>query len=1043
MPPLPCSAYYRTVHERAVDNSAVPEVQDAYITVVKHILFREVALKGLESLLRRCDETYWKYASLKVDAIEKNKSAQGESFNVQLRTLARLQDELAVSLAHIRSVSISVVEGVYEWRLANRQNKTSKDGVTLLWKKENYLIKMLTDVTELLDVPIMWMWVGFDANPFIIPPENHNPTDLWRSRELLYQGWLQKHKEHVQRALDKMRMLTRAASTHPTYGYPTTATTAISSSATAAQISEVSEDNSIAQGVEKQHAEQSVREQVSALENGTSSDVFNTPSTNDDGADSSFVIMNNRSSRLIANDKRLSQDSHSFDDQDSAVQASDLRKSAILLTTRHSSSGLESSDKRTSSQGSMLAPKTMHSNLNIVLEETNPGIDEEMSQAYEDDSDGSSTEMSSEASSEAAAGWQSLRKICMDSWIVIKDKSARPDDYVDPFWDNVDHSAVVVQAAVGFTETMPKKILVPSLQKTIVMLCDHLENELHREKKSYASLISLKEERSNFKKAVLSAVEARGIEWGLQQTNSWQALEAQNLLRFRQQYCPPLTNSYSENAFIGNGPLSEGAEIPRGFSRGDGGSPPKSAGDVLPSFSKFHDSTFDIFLTQEKDEEDLNHTGTFNRAAITINKEKTAAKSVEKVEDERQLTARVRDSIVLVKSRKSKRAAIERMRVTPAAIVMQALARGWLTRRALKRRHGAMVMLRSAVLIQRGIRRLHARYRAKRLKLFLRRDAFKKRKEILKKNKCAFVLTKFMRWAAFIMRKTKSQLQVSSISKDAIRNQLIKYGKSTLKMQRLFRGHRTRKRISVAVVDSNYLDEVSIGSFSDTSSLKSTASLRSDHAGKDNRRNKFNIPPRPGLARNASLSDFHNLKSNQKQVNTARRKLSMKNTGAKYNKSDNSKIETTKEVSGHNENTLHALSPVKESFMTEKSPSASGKSSPTFSSTLRALHSGNDELEISIPAIPTHLRMRAVRPENDIAILSHLSTIKTGLSHTKSAPGNLSNNNMSSKTISSPGFKSKRSKQKVQSGKEDNSESTPPGADGDITDTLREYLVMN
>ena len=200
LPPLPCTASYTNLSTWNVDNSAIPEVQDAYITVVKHVMLREVALQGVSSLVTRCDEMYWKYANLKVDAIEKNKSGTGESFNVILRTLARLQEELAVALAHLRSLSVSVVEEVLEWRLQNRKNKMTKENISLYWKKENYLIKMLTDVTDIMDVPIIWMWMGCDMNPFLIPPKGHSPADSWRRREEMYQTWLKKHKEHVQRA---------------------------------------------------------------------------------------------------------------------------------------------------------------------------------------------------------------------------------------------------------------------------------------------------------------------------------------------------------------------------------------------------------------------------------------------------------------------------------------------------------------------------------------------------------------------------------------------------------------------------------------------------------------------------------------------------------------------------------------------------------------------------------------------------------------------------------------------------------------------------
>lgn len=994
-------------------------------------------------MISRCDEAYWKYANMKVDAVEKNKSTHSESFHVLLRTIERLQDELAVALAHLRSLSVCVIEGVVEWKVANKRNTMTEESVSLYWKKSNYLIKMLTDCTELLNVPIMWMWLGFEPDVFMLPPKEQNVTTSWMTREALYQDWLVKHRNHQQQALDNIKKLTRAAvGTRPTYVEAQKLQEAAGLGAVLPQGGTFANSGNLNGS--------SPSDTSPASQEGDGSHV-QTPDTSNVVGDhpdmgKSFVVMNNRKTRVqhasSSGDGLADSDLDATGFSPKQSESTIATKLVISLPEEKCENSIPASNRNQSpsvrlnldrshvptsaslSSGTLLAPKTVpkSSTLVALLEEDRAAdnepdtgneeadvvdgpTEEEKDAASETDSDDSS-------SAQSAEEWRSLRKVCLDSWICMGNSPSRKPvmSGKDPFWDNVDLSSVVVQAAVGFTETMPKKLLIPQVNQSVIILCEHLLVEIHKEVKLEESLKGLRVERQRMKKQLLTALENQGIERALQQSKSWHVFEAQNLLRFRQQYCPPLSTSSSANALPAEHPLGEAGDLPRGFSRSGerSSSPlPRSAGRSTPT--KRFDDHFEVFLTSERDDGLKGTPKPMTATRIAIDKDKTIAKSEGKVEADRILTERVKDSVVLVKSRRSKRAMVERMRVTPAVVLIQAVARGYITRKILARKKSSMRIFFAALLIQRCVRKLLAKYRADRLKIVFRRDAFIARREILKKNKCAFIVTKFMRWAAFMVLRTKLSLQVSTITSESVKQKVTQFARGSVVLQSVWRGHLARKKATRVL-------EALVAQRADSTdvSVHSTKSERQYSAMFTSKKGSFAAGSRT-LSRASSSSSFQRLPSN---IKAEHKKLKKKPSTISETTATSQALSSTLSSSDCF-NMEPEVTSVKKCHNSTVIPES--KSGEIFNSFM--IDDGGkgeaesllpqkevEPLEIIIPNVPNALRMRAIRPTTSITAPPSVFTDGTTInpaSHslypklTSFSPESLRNKHSSSKYIGS------------------------------------------
>ena len=175
----------------------------SYFNVVKAILLRENLILKLHVLLINMDKAYWVYGAYRIkyaeiitlnkDLLEStylalqqtqgNTNTNGNNTNTNnsntnsnsngnkpipismasinvtkeinamkekcfhsREQLLEIQAEFTVAMAHLRSISLSVVENILCWRNIAQKEKPTNELLSLIWNGDNYLVKMLTDV---------------------------------------------------------------------------------------------------------------------------------------------------------------------------------------------------------------------------------------------------------------------------------------------------------------------------------------------------------------------------------------------------------------------------------------------------------------------------------------------------------------------------------------------------------------------------------------------------------------------------------------------------------------------------------------------------------------------------------------------------------------------------------------------------------------------------------------------------------------------------------------------------------------------------------
>jgi hypothetical protein len=510
------------------------------------------------------------------------------------------------------------------------------------------------------------------------------------------------------------------------------------------------------------------------------------------------------------------------------------------------------------------------------------GSSEKDEENEEEDDESESSSSSSESESEV--GWRSLRKTCLDSWGAGEKANA--------FWSNTELSSVVVMAAVGFVEALPGKWLVPPVPAALEKRCLNLSAVIDYE---FELMKEVEEKRVRSKEQLMKLADnlnANSLEKTLSYSRSWSAFESQIMLKLRQQYCPPRLQRYGT-------PLRPITPLNRRSTPLFRDNEPRPQPEEHADFAQFHDESFSVFLTTRHDllqEDQLFRTSRPN--TVTAPRDKVEQQSEMRVSSDRALTSKVHESVFLVKSRRSRRAAVERMRVTPAAIRIQALIRGWLCRKRAERRRHALRLFRATVLIQRAIRRLLAIFRAKRLKLVYRRECYIARRDILKKNKSAFILTKFIRFTAFVVQRTKNALQVSTVDKEVVKEKIRTFKKTAIVAQSLWRGYLTRKvhklRRESSMIMEDKSDLVSVASSNHSPSVDSAEAKDSPEANL-----KKQASEKRTLQRQSSkkLPDQSRNNASDSIFDVARSNRSVVKLGSKYSRASSKSLLLNRESS--------------------------------------------------------------------------------------------------------------------------------------------------
>ena len=157
-----------------------PITESAYLNVIGKILLREEKLLRLKDLIKCCTQKYFQYAVILV-----NQSLEVDSESIPTSRLSQYKDELidyqkqlSSLIESYRDDTIRVIDAIQEWRSDYQNNHIQP---SIMYKSQNYLIKMKNDASSLLNTHLIRIWIGVDSDCFVIPPLPYHPYQIWRS----------------------------------------------------------------------------------------------------------------------------------------------------------------------------------------------------------------------------------------------------------------------------------------------------------------------------------------------------------------------------------------------------------------------------------------------------------------------------------------------------------------------------------------------------------------------------------------------------------------------------------------------------------------------------------------------------------------------------------------------------------------------------------------------------------------------------------------------------------------------------------------------
>jgi hypothetical protein len=79
---------------------------------MKHILLRETMILRVQGNVSLLENLYWKYAVVVIDRLQFGRPITTDDIQHMVGSIHLKQEELSVAIAHLRSLSIDVVESV-------------------------------------------------------------------------------------------------------------------------------------------------------------------------------------------------------------------------------------------------------------------------------------------------------------------------------------------------------------------------------------------------------------------------------------------------------------------------------------------------------------------------------------------------------------------------------------------------------------------------------------------------------------------------------------------------------------------------------------------------------------------------------------------------------------------------------------------------------------------------------------------------------------------------------------------------------------------
>ena len=460
--------------------------QDAYLNIIKFIFLRESSLLKIRDTVQVMDQLYWKYANTLIARKQyfKNNESTDEMKQMALQIHTK-QELLCVAIAHHRSISVDIVEGVHQWRRClQRDVQLSGDVASLFWNGQNYLIKMLDDTPQLFDTQTMRMWLGFEPDCFILPPRHLNPHTERLNREKKFHKWKQKRDDHNTAAL-KMLM-------GQTVLYRSNAGTdrgqAVRRQASLSQVIPVGTGGSGAAGGGGGGPKPVAHRGKMDTEEDNSSPI--TPISISHSTPTLPPITPR--AQTLGGKSEHTQSAVALSTPAVGVAGHRGTNTCLLAPRRQRASVqvdvVESADEKKASGD--------RGDGDGIPEESSDNNSSDASLGTEDDEDDDDSICSSSVTTmltdDTGSGWRDLRDSCKPSWdyyfkaitntdTEVTDKSARPTDQGEDFWDNLDHNEHMVEAAMGYLDLFPRKFIAPPLKRALIARCHACEQALHEE----------------------------------------------------------------------------------------------------------------------------------------------------------------------------------------------------------------------------------------------------------------------------------------------------------------------------------------------------------------------------------------------------------------------------------------------------------------------------------------------------------------------------------------------------------------------------------
>ena len=777
------SEYSSLSHWKVAHNSL--SAQEAYLNVIKYIFLRESSILNISDLVKELDAMYWKYANLVIS--RKHYSKNNESSEELRDKRARVREKqqiLTVAIAHHRSISLDIVEGICRWRKLLQKDVKLQEIASLYWHGQNYLIKMLHDTSKLFDTQTMWMWLGFETDCFIVPPMELNPHSERLNRQQKFIKWKKKRDDHNTAQL-KLLM-----SQQVSYG----------SSALYGQRGVLNHRNA----------------GVIASPHNSNSNV----STDGDCRRRLASQAQDCSIGESQSTSKLPPSSAELVSSNLAEAQQHSKSSANLLSTEPPNEVDESmhDDEANATGVSMLAPRRK------VY--ASASIDEgEVSETKTRDLEEESLESSS-ASSRLAEGyaWRELRDSCRASWdYFLKDRASdnvktteEPD-----FWENLELNEHMVEAAMGYIELYPVQYIVPPLKPSLMARCQQCEKVLReevllseriKEKVAVSKEMKLEFDREKLQAALEALeleeneLEKRDREKKLKMRQQKMKVRDQftfheisreyvtSLLRRRKPYYRFISSARSQRAPSGLPSSSPSRAQPRGSS------PPRRPKNQ---------NSFTVFLTAPSSPPSSPPLSFFPhnlpcKIEHAVLKEKMAAV----VENDRQACYRIGPTLVLRaeehrgnRARAYQNKPAKKRNALEAIVFMQALIRGVVTRSRLARKNKIQSRMAATMFLQRCLRRYVHRCRARVKRRLFRADCLRLRKEVIVAHRSSDIIKTFFRYLVFLKKRQYFLKKYASIAKlDAHRMRRVT--NAVLIMQRIFRGFSVRNWFTGVLLDS-------------------------------------------------------------------------------------------------------------------------------------------------------------------------------------------------------------------------------------------------